>query len=143
MKFQYSTSYPSLFATLRGRNGAVREYRCLISDVSEYSVVPRVDAYWLGYPEASHGDPVTTPSNLVLVATSTGYAQGMMIIMQEVKIGSIEVKDVPFLALDISQVVSFDVVLGRNFFQKGLLRIEHDFVARSLTLSQTGEGRPA
>ncbi len=102
--------------------------------MTDYSVLPRVDAYRLGYPEASHDDFVTMPSNLVRLATSTGFVDGMMILMQQVEIGDLRVDLLPFLALDLPQVIGFDVVLGRNFFLKAALKVEMDFPAGKIRL---------
>ena len=109
---------------MRGRNGAVREYRALVNITSDYCILPRVDAYRLGYPEAAHDDPVTRPANLVMLASSTGYSEGMMIQIKQVEIGDIKVNDVPFLGFDLPQVTGYDVVLGRNLFLKGGLNTE-------------------
>jgi predicted aspartyl protease len=121
---------------LKGRNGSVREYCALVDQTSDYCVIPRVDAYRLGYPEASHDDLVTTPANLVMVSTATGYAQGMMIVMQLVEIGGIKVESLPFLGVDLPQVMGYDVVVGRNFFEKTESRLEIDFLARKIKITK-------
>ena len=125
---------------LKGRNGSVREYKALVDITAEYCVLPRVDAYRLGYPEAAHDDPVTTPGNLVRLATINGYTDGMMIFLQQVSIGDISVENVPFLGLDLPQVMGFDVILGRTFFLKGLLNVELDFSLGKLMITQNPAG---
>ena len=135
----YLTAYPSIYVRLRGRNGAVREYKALVDITAEYCVIPRVDAYRLGYPEAAHDDPITTPANLVRLATINGYTEGMMIVIQQVSIGKIMVENVPFLGLDLPQVMGFDVILGRTFFLKGFLDVELDFSRAKLKISQIPE----
>lgn len=134
MDTNYSTRCPTVFVRLTGRNGYVREYKAMVNSATDYCFLPRVDAYRLGYPEASHDDPVTTPANLVRLATSNGYIDGMMIFVEQVQIGDLKIAKVPFLAFDIPQVTGYDVVLGRTFFNKGLLRMELDFTSANLKL---------
>ncbi len=130
----FSSRYPTVFVRLKGRNTAVREYRALINPTSDYCVLPRVDAYWLGYPEAAHDDPVTRPSNLVMLASSSGYSEGMMIFLQQVEICSLKIDNVPFLGYDMPQVTGFDVVLGSNLFLKGGLGLEFDYSAKVINI---------
>jgi len=112
----------------------------MINVTTDYCFLPRVDAYRLGYPEAAHDDPVTTPANLVRLATSNGYIDGMMIIIEQVEIGDLKVSGVPFLGFDLPQVTGYDVVLGRTFFSKGELKLELDFASGNLKLSQGVSG---
>ena len=116
---------PTVFARLRGRNGAVREYRALLSPASDYSVVPKVDAYRLGYPEAARDDPITEPMNLFRGVTYDGFWEGMLITIKEVAIGSLSVADVDFIAYDLPQVSGFDVVLGRSFLASSGIRMDY------------------
>lgn len=140
---QYHTAYPAIYVRLKGRRGAVREFKALVDITAEYCVLPRVDAYWLGYPEAAHDDPVTTPGNLVRLATINGYTDGMMIFLEETILGDISVEKVPFLALDMPQVMGFDVILGRTFFLKGALDVELDFSLGKLKISKkSSEAKP-
>jgi hypothetical protein len=134
LEFPFTSKYPTIFVRLKGRNGTVREYRALINTVVDYCILPRVDAYRLGYPEASHDDFVTIPANLVRLVSSTGFAEGMMILMAQVEVGELKVESLPFLALDLPQVVGFDVVIGRNFFLKASVRVEMDFPAGKIRM---------
>ena len=138
MNFEISLTsrYPTIYARLHGKNGTVREYRALIDTTTDYCVLPRVDAYRLGYPEAAHDDPVTRPSNLVMLASSIGYPEGMMIMMQQVEIGDLKIDGVQFISFDLPQVIGFDVVLGRNLFLRGSLSIEFDYQLAKLRISQ-------
>ena len=120
---------PTVFARLRGRNGAVREYRALLSPASDYSLVPKVDAYRLGYPEAARGDPVTEPANLFRGVTYNGFWEGMMISMKAVTIGSVSVADVDFIAYDLPLVSGFDVVLGRSFLGSSGIQVDYSLGA--------------
>jgi hypothetical protein len=99
-----------------------------------------VDAFWLGYPEAAREDPITTPANLVRLATINGYIDGMIIYIEQTMIGEISVNNVPFLALDLPQVMGFDVILGRIFFLTGLLDVELDFSAGKLKIARKPAG---
>ena len=116
---------PAAFARLRGRNGAVREYRALLSTASDYSLVPKVDAYRLGYPEAARSDRITEPANLFRGVTYDGFWEGMLITMKEVAIGSLSVADVDFIAYDLPQVSGFDVVLGRTFLSGSGIQLDY------------------
>jgi len=121
---------------LHGRNGAIREYRALIDVTTDYCVLPKVDGYRLGYPEAAHDDPVTRPANLIFLANSVSYSEAMMIAIEQVEIGDFRVHGVQFLAFDLPQITGFDVVLGRNIFLKANLSIEFDYQLAKLRISQ-------
>ena len=116
---------PTAFARLRGRNGTVREYRALLSPASDYSVVPKVDAYRLGYPEAARDDPITEPMNLFRGVTYGGFWEGMLITVKEVSIGDLSVADVDFIAYDLPQVTGFDVILGRSFLAASGIQVDY------------------
>lgn len=116
---------PTVFARLRGRNGAVREYRALLSPASDYSLIPKVDAYRLGYPEAARSDPVTEPINLFRGVTYNGFWEGMLITMKEVAIGTLSVADVDFIAFDLPQASGFDVLLGRSLLAGSGIQVDY------------------
>jgi predicted aspartyl protease len=69
-----------------------------------------------------------------MMVTSTGYAEGMMINIQEVSIGPVSFQGVEFIAFDIPQVVGYDVVLGQNLLKR--LKIEIDYSARKLSIQK-------
>lgn len=117
--------FPTLFARLKGRNGAVREFSALLSPASDYSLVPLVDAFRLGYPEAARGGPVTEPQNLFRGVTFTGFWEGTLITMREVSAGGVTLPNVDFIAYDVPQVSGFDVVLGRSFLAPSGFRIDY------------------
>ncbi len=125
---------PAVFARLRGRNGAVREYRALLVPTAEYCVLPKVDAYRLGYPEAaSSGTRVPLPNTLTF-ASYVGYERGMVIRMAQVDIGSISFEEVEFLAFDILQAVGYDVVLGQNLLRE--MHLDLDFASGKMRLER-------
>ena len=117
---------PAVFARLRGRNDCVREFNALVSPASDFSIVPKVDAYRLGYPEAARDDPVTDQPNLFRGVTYSGYWEGMLISMKEVAIGRRSVYNVDFIAYDLPQTVGFDVVLGRSFLAATGISINYE-----------------
>jgi len=121
---------------LKGRNGAVREIRALLDPASDYCVIPKPDAFRLGYPEAAHDDPITMPPNLVTMATSTGYSQGMLIKIQELHLGQISLQNVPFIAYDLSQSVCYDAILGRSFFSAAQCDLELDYSTQKLKIAR-------
>jgi len=130
---------PSVFARLKGRNGSVREYNALVSPSTEYSIIPKVDAYRLGYPEAARDDPVTEPPNLFRGVTFDGFWEGMLISIKEVSIGGLSKQNVDFIAYDIPQVARFDVLLGRSFLESSKLSI--DYAASSIRMGGEARGR--
>jgi hypothetical protein len=129
------SGHPGAYVRLRGRNDYVREYCALISPGSDNSILPKVDAYRLGYGEAARGDRVTQPPNLLRGLTYNGYWEGMLVNMKEVTLAGVSVQDVPFVAFDLPQASSFDVVLGWPLLRlvgveidlhRGLLRLRSD-----------------
>lgn len=126
--------FPVVFVRLKGRNGMVREYPALISTVSEYCILPKVDAFALGYPEAANSDnPTRIPNELDFVG-SNAYGRGALVKMVQVDIGQISARNVEFLTYDILQVTGFDVVLGVNILQD--IKLEIDFTSHQLTLER-------
>ena len=119
---------------LKGRNGAVREIRALLDPASDYCVLPKPDAFRLGYPEAAHDDPITMPPNLVTLSTGAGYSQGMLIKIQELNLGQIRLENVAFIAHDLSQSVCYDVILGRSFFSAAGCNLELDYSSQKLKI---------
>jgi hypothetical protein len=107
----------------------VREYRALVSPASEYSIVPKVDAFRLGYPEAARSDPITQPINLLRGVTFTGIWEGPLISMMEVTVGSTSAPNVDFIAYDIPQVAGFDVILGKSFLAPSKMAIDYEVKA--------------
>lgn len=127
---------PSVFAKLTGKNGVVREYQALIAPTSECCVLPKVDAFRLGYPEAAAAnDRVASPS-VVPFASYVGFGRGTAIRMARVEMGGMTFEDVDFLAFDQLQSVGYDVVLGLTLL--GQTRLDLDFSSRTLRLQKIG-----
>ena len=100
----------------------------MFDPLSDYCVIPKPDAFWLGYPEAAQDDPITMPPNLYTIATNNGYSQAMLIKIAKVSLGESSLNNVDFLALDLQQVTGYDVIIGRDFlFRLGaFLEIDYD-----------------
>ena len=126
--------FPVLFARLKGRNGSTRELKALVDPATDYCVMPKPDAFRLGYTEAAQDDPITTPPNLVTLASSGGYSQGMLIKMCQVSVNTFTLNDVDFLAYDLQQSTCYDMILGRSFFLPAKLRVEIDYASRQMNL---------
>lgn len=126
--------FPTIFARLKGRNGVVREYNAIIVPTTEYSILPMVDAFALGFPEAGGADSRALSPNIVHFASYSGYGRGIMIKMPEVEIAGTSFKDVGFVSLDILQSTGFDVVLGKNLFQN--IKLTLDYVTHQMTLQR-------
>lgn len=97
----------------------------MIDSGSEYSIVPKVDAYSLGYPEAANDDPITPKDNTLTFVSYDGYGKVALIQMADVTIGSLSFPRVEFIAFDVPQVTGFDVVLGRSLLQ--FMKVELDY----------------
>ena len=110
--------------------------RAILDPASDYCVVPKPDAFRLGYLEAAHDDPITMPPNLVTMSSSAGYSQGMLVKMKQVSVGGIELKDVDFLAFDLPQSVCYDAILGRSFFNKSGMKLELNYAKRELKMTR-------
>lgn len=131
--------FPVVFARLKGRNGCVREYNALMSPATEYSILPKVDAYRLGYPEAARDDPVTEPPNLFRGVTYDGFWEGMLISMREVAVGAVSRSNVDFIAYDIPQISRFDVILGKSFLSSSKVVI--DYANNTVRIGSESRGR--
>ncbi|MCL4517646.1 MAG: hypothetical protein M1587_00440 [Thaumarchaeota archaeon] len=121
---------------MRGKNDKTREFRSLIDPLSDYCIIPKPDAFWLGYPEAAQDDPITMPPNLTTIATNNGYAQAMLIRIKEVDLNNLKLTNVDFLALDLQQVTGFDLIIGRNFLSSLGLQVEMDYRNKEMKIKQ-------
>lgn len=117
---------------MRGRNGKVREFRALVAVSAEYCIIPKVDAYALGYQEAANDDPVTPANNTLTFASYSGYGMAARISMAEVDLGPMSFKNVDFVAFDLPAPTGFDVVLGRSLLQ--FTRVQIDFPSAMLQI---------
>lgn len=123
-----------IFARLTGRNGSVREYPALVAPTSEYCVIPKVDAFSLGYTEAATGGQHIPAQNALHFVTSGGYGRGTLVQMARVDVGAISARDVDFVTYDMQQAVGYDVVLGGSFLEG--LSLEVDYPSRTLKLGR-------
>ena len=110
------------------------EYQALIAPTADYCVLPKVDAFNLGYPEAASVDTRVPAPNTLTFASHNSYGRGTLIKMAQVDVGSISVKDVEFLAFDLLQTVGYDVILGRSLLRH--VRLELDFVEGRLRMER-------
>ena len=117
--------FPSLFGRLKGQNNAVGEYLALVDAGSEYCILPKVDAYRLGYSDVARSDTIVRAPNTTTFVTHIGYDKAPLIKMAQVDVGQLSFRDVEFLAFDLPQVCGFDVVFGRSLLK--FLRLEIDY----------------
>ncbi|MEM1947046.1 MAG: hypothetical protein QXF95_08570, partial [Candidatus Caldarchaeum sp.] len=71
-----------MFVTLKGRADATREYLALLSTTAEFCVIPRVDAYMLGYVEAISDtltEMITRPDYLTTFVTLNTFVDAPLI----------------------------------------------------------------
>jgi predicted aspartyl protease len=127
-----------VFVRLIGRSGAVREYNALVDPGAEYCVIPKVDAYGLGYPEAANDDPISPAENTLTFTSYNGYLKAAFIQMAQVEIGTMSFGNVDFVALDLPQVTGFDVVLGRSLLQ--FTKLEFDYSVGQLRMEHIIKG---
>ncbi len=130
-----SRGVPTFFVRLKGRNGKAREYLALVDSAASYCVMPKVDAYALGYGEAiqdSSTDFITRPSNLMTVATFAGYVDAPLVRVDEVSLGGQTFRNVEFLAFDLPQEAGFDVVIGASLLSKAKAKLDMSSFAVSL-----------
>jgi predicted aspartyl protease len=119
---------------LKGRNGSVREFNALVDVGAEYCVIPKVDAYSLGYQEAANDDPITPADNTLTFTSYDGYGKVALIEMAKVDLGSMSFRNVDFVAFDLPQVTGFDVVLGRSLLQ--FMKLEFDYSVGRLRIEE-------
>ncbi len=110
---------------LTGRNGLVREFNAVLDVSAEYCVMPKVDAYALGYYEAANDDPVAPGNNTLDYISYSGYGKSALINMAHVGLGGLSFRNVDFVAYDLPQSTRFDVLLGRSLLQ--FLKLEFDY----------------
>jgi len=126
--------FPCVYGRLKGKSGAVREYLALLDAGSDYCILPKVDAFTLGYPDVARADTIVRAPNTTTFLTPTGYDKAPLIKMSQVDVGPLVFSDVDFLAFDLPQACGFDVVLGRSLLQ--FLRIEMDYSTGLLTIGR-------
>jgi len=112
----------------------VREFNALLDPGVEYCIIPKVDAYALGYPEAANDDPISPADNTTTFTSYGGYGKAALIQIAQVEIGTMVFKDVEFLAYDIPQVTGFDVIIGRNILQ--YLKLQFDYSVSQLSIER-------
>ncbi len=127
--------FPTVFVRLTGRGGGVREFRALVDPGAEYCVIPKVDAYTLGYPEAANDDPITPENNTLTFTSFAGYGKVALIQLARVDVGPISFQNVDFVAYDLPQVTGFDVMLGRSLLQ--FVKLEFDYSTGQLRMEET------
>ena len=65
--------FPTIFVRLKGRNGAAREFNALIDLGAEYCIIPKVDAYALGYAEVVEDRSEVVDQDTLTFASHDGY----------------------------------------------------------------------
>jgi len=126
--------FPSAFARLKGQSGAVREYLALLDVGSDYCIIPKVDAFALGYPDVARSDTIVRAPNTTAFVTPAGYDKAPLIKIAQVDIGRLTFRDVEFLAFDLPQVCGYDVLLGRSLLR--FLKFEVDYASSLLRVGR-------
>lgn len=110
-----------------------------MAPTSEYCVVPKVDAFALGYSEVAKIDPGVTSPNRMAFVTSSTYGRDAVIKIVQVDIGTISIKNVDFVTYDALQATGFDVILGRNLLNN--MRLEFDFPNHQFKLERVSQDK--
>ena len=124
--------FPSIFARIHGKKGKVREYKALINPLSEYCIIPKVDAYLLGYPEVAFQHPTVAPPNSRTLLTYDGYNRSVVFTIGSVDVGSLHFEEVEFAAFDLPQASGFEAVIGKSLMERTTVTL--DWSHRKLTL---------
>ena len=118
---------------LTGRNGLVREFNAMLDISAEYCVLPKVDAYALGYYEAANDNPVAPANNTLDFISYEGVGKAALITMAGVELGGMRFPQVEFVAHDLPQATRFDVLLGRSLLQ--FLKLDLDYSNGQLAIA--------
>jgi len=103
-------------------------------DISaEYCVLPKVDAYALGYYEAANDNPVAPANNTLDFISYEGVGKAALITMAGVELGGMRFPHVEFVAHDLPQATRFDVLLGRSLLQ--FLKLDLDYSNGQLAIA--------
>ena len=103
-------------------------------DISaEYCVLPKVDAYALGYYEAANDNPVAPANNTLDFISYEGVGKAALITMAGVELGGMRFPQVEFVAHDLPQATRFDVLLGRSLLQ--FLKLDLDYSNGQLAIA--------
>ena len=116
--------FPSIFARIEGKSGCIREYDCLIDPISDFCIVPKVDAYALGYPEVAFQHMTVGPPNSRTLLTSSGYNRTVVFTINGVKIGQLRFEDVQFVAFDLPQASGYEAVIGRSLLERTSVAVD-------------------
>ncbi len=126
---------PSLFARIKGRSGVVREYNCLLSPLSEYCIVPKVDAYSLGYSEVAFQNIIVSPPNSRTLLTNGGHHRTVVFTIDTVEIGQLLFNSVEFAAFDLPQASGYDAVIGKSLLEQASVTL--DWRTRTIKLGKS------
>jgi hypothetical protein len=96
-----------------------------------------VDAFLMGFSEIANDDPTGQANNTLTFTGYNGYGKALLIVMAEVDLGPLSFQNVDFLAFDLPQVTSFDVILGRSLLQ--FIKLQIDYPAQLLRI-EDGKG---
>ena len=130
--------FPTVFVRIKGRNGLVREFNALVDPGAEYCIIPKVDAYALGYSEAANDDPISPADNTLTFSSYDGYGKVALIQIAQVELGTMSFANVEFIAFDLPQVTRFDAVLGRSLLQ--FTKVEFDYSLGHLRMEKMDKG---
>ncbi|NHV96749.1 MAG: hypothetical protein HA494_03040 [Thaumarchaeota archaeon] len=129
---------PTLFIQIVGKNGKRRELRAIIDPAAQYVIIPKVDALQLGY-EPAYKEMLVGLSEEVgylLAYTIAGPIEVLDIMIDEIRVGDLVVKNVMALPYDVPMETGVDVVLGHSFLSK-LKTVIIDYEKKQLVLEDS------
>ena len=112
----------------------MRELNAVLDVTADYCVIPKGDAYWLGYYEAANDDPVTPAGNTLDFISYDGYGKVALINVARVDMGSMTFRDVDFVAFELHQRMRFEALIGRSILQ--FTKLEFDYSLGELTIEE-------
>ncbi|MEM2883532.1 MAG: hypothetical protein QXY08_02985 [Nitrososphaerales archaeon] len=126
---------PTLFVKVVGKNGKQRELRAVIDPAAQYVIIPKVDALHLGYEPGFRETLVglSEEFGMMLAYTIAGPIEVLDIMINEIRVADLVVKDVLALPHDIPMETGVDVILGHTFLSK-LKAVVIDYEKKQLIL---------
>lgn len=127
------------FVRIPGAAGKIREFLAAVSPSSTYCVMRRGDAARLGLASI-HFHPLYPGTGTVeTVGSLEALAQHEVVDIPEMQLGSLRASHVATMLVDLPELTSIDVVLGRTFFADKKVTI--DYPRKLMTIRETRDPR--
>lgn len=119
----------TVFAKVKGPQGAVRELRALLDFNIPFCVMLSRDLVKLGYPEAAlrpRDWQKTHPMQVPYMLSFRGIERSILVKASEISLGSLVVKEVETIVidLDLPRMIPVELYLGRSFLNNFTLTVD-------------------